>query len=178
MHFRLLILCLSGLICLCGFSAADDSDELIHFSKKREEALVVNVTNADMIMLENGQRLKLIGIEAVGRPPRKYAQRDKNGMIIEEKPDAFIPLEEQAVAYAQSLLEGKKIKLEYDVEALSSDNYKQAYVFLPDGRLANVALLRQGFVHLKIRPPNVKYADQLRQAYQEAKREQRGFLSD
>jgi micrococcal nuclease len=151
--------------------------EDLMLSKNKEEGLVVKVTDSDMLVLENGQRIQLIGVESAGAPPRKYLERDKNGMLIEEK-EAFIPLEEQAVTYAQNLLEGKKVKLEYDVEALNREGYKQAYVFLPDGHLANVELLRQGFVKLKIRPPNVKYAEQMRNAYQEAKREQRGFLSN
>ena len=89
-----------------------------------------------------------------------------------------IPLEEQAVSYAQELLEGKKVKLEFDLESLDEQGRHQAYVFLPGGAMANAELLRQGFVDLKLRPPNVKYADQLRKAYQEAKREQRGFLGN
>ncbi|MBF0510702.1 MAG: thermonuclease family protein, partial [Candidatus Omnitrophica bacterium] len=50
-----------------------------------------------------------------------------------------------------------------------------AYVYLPEGQMANAELLRKGFVRLRIVPPNVKYADKLRQAYQEAKREKRGL---
>ena len=72
-------------------------------------------------------------------------------------------------------MEGKKVKLEYDVESRDVQDRWQAYVFLPDGRMANAELLRQGFVYLKIRPPNLKYANQLREAYQEARREKRGL---
>ncbi|HLD87738.1 MAG TPA: thermonuclease family protein [Candidatus Omnitrophota bacterium] len=153
-------------------------DDLINFSKKQEDGLIVKVVNTDMVVLENGHRLKLIGIESAGLPPRKYVQLDKNGIPIEEKEEATIPLEEQALTYAQEIMEGKKVKIEYDIESVDPEGRRFAYVHLSDGRMANTELLRQGFVYLKIRPPNIKHAAELRAAYQEAKREQRGFLGD
>ena len=168
--------------CLClpvsaVLAKPNKPDDLIHFSNKSEDVLIVKVIASDVILLEDGRRIKLIGIQSAGLPPRKMVEYDSKGNIIEEKVDVTIPLEEQAIAYAQNLLEGKKVKLEFDVESL--ENGRQlAYVFLPDGTLANAELLRQGFVYLKLRPPNVKYQDALRSAYQEAKREQRGFLQD
>lgn len=158
--------------------ALEDIDELMHFSSKQEDVLVVHVNAPDYVTLEDGRRIHLIGIESAGVvKPRNYT-RDKNGMIIPEKEDAAISLEEQALTYAQNLLEGKKVKLEFDVDSRGLDGKKEAHVFLPDGKLASAELLRQGFVNLRIRPPNLKYADQLRDAYQEAKREQRGYLSN
>ena len=154
-------------------------DDLINFSKKQEEGLIVKVVDTDLVVLENGQRIKLIGIESAGLPARRYVQYDEHGRVIEEEhKEAAIPLEEQALTYAQEIMEGKKVKIEHDIESLDLGGYRFAYVFLPDGRMANAELLRQGFVRLHIRPPNVKHADALRNAYQEAKREQRGFLSD
>ena len=161
-----------------GGAAQETADQLLNFSKKQEEVLVVKVTNSDAVILEDGRRVKLIGIESAGFPPRPVVEYDKKGMIIEQKQDTAIPLEEQAISYTRHLLEGKKVKLEYDVDARGADGRPLAYVFLPDGRLANAEFLRQGFVYLKIRPPNIKYADQLREAYTEARREQRGFLSN
>ncbi len=153
-------------------------DDLIHFSKKQEETLIVKVTDTNVVVLENGQRLKLIGIESAGMPARKYVEFDQRGRVIEEPKEVTIPLEEQALTYAQEIMEGKKVKIEYDMESVDAQGRRFAYVYLPDGRMANAELVRQGFVYLQIRPPNVKHADALRGAYQEAKREQRGFLSD
>ena len=41
--------------------------------------------------------------------------------------------------------------------------------------MANVELLRMGFVKLRIVPPNVKYENNLDLAYQQAKKEKRGL---
>ena len=153
-------------------------DELFHSSSKLEEAMVVKVPSSDTIILENGQRIKLLGIESYGPPPRPVVKYDNKGRPIEDKDiQPTISLEEQAIIFAQSLMEGKKVKLEYDVDSRDEEGHKTAYVYLPNGHMANIELLRQGFVHLRIRPPNVKHENLFKKAYQEARKEQRGFLS-
>ena len=172
------ILLFINFVCMFSVAAFAEVDELIHTESKSQEVLVLKVVASDMITLENGQRIKLLGIESFGPPPRPKIVYDKKGMPIEEKDvEPTIPLEEQAIVIAQDLMEGKKVRLEYDVESRDDKGYKTAYVYLPDGHMANVELLRQGFVRLKIRPPNVKHEDLLKNAYQEARKEQRGFLS-
>lgn len=153
----------------------ENSNDLFNSFGKQAEALVVKVVASDLIVLEDGRRVKLIGIESAGPPPRKYAKFDDKGHVIEEPEEPTIPLEEQALTYAQELLENKKVKLEYDVDARDASGYLYAYVYLPDGRMANTELLRMGFVKLRIIAPNVKYEDLLNLAYQEAKREKRGL---
>lgn len=136
---------------------------------------MVKVAASDLIVLEDGRRVRLIGVESMGPPPHKYVKYDDKGHVIEEPQEPTIPLEEQALTYAQDLLENKKVKLEYDVDAGSTRGYLYAYVYLPDGRMANAELLRMGFVKLRIVVPNVKHEDKLRMAYQEAKKEKRGL---
>ncbi len=153
----------------------DNSNDLFNFSKKQDEALVVKVVASNLIVLEDGRRVKLIGIESAGPPPRKYVKYDDKGHVIEEPVEPTISLQEQALTYAQELLENKKVRLEYDVDAGDTRGYLYAYVYLPDGRMANAELLRMGFVKLRTIPPNVKYEDKLRIAYQEAKKEKRGL---
>lgn len=155
------------------------NDDLFHSAYTQEEGLVMKVSSTDTLVLEDGRRVKLLGIESFGPPPRPLVKYDSKGRPIEEqKVEPTIPLEEQAIVFARNLMEGKKVKLEYDVDSRNKQGFKVAYVYLPDGRMANVELLREGFVRLKIRPPNVKHEDLLRNAYQEARKQQRGFLSD
>ena len=112
-----------------------------------------------------------IGVESLGQPKRPYVKYDEKGHVIEEPVEPTIPLEEQALTYAQNLLENQKVRLEYDVDGSdTSSGYLYAYVYLPDGKMANAELLRMGFVKLKIVLPNVKYEDQLDMAYRQAKR--------
>ena len=78
--------------------------------------------------------------------------------------------------FAQKLLEGKRVRLEFDTEK-KNDNYETlAYVFLPkDSLFVNAEIIRQGYAELSMSPLNTKYADQLREAYKEAKGEHRGL---
>lgn len=158
--------------------SADNSDDLFNFSKKQEEALVVKVVAADLIVLEDARRVKLIGVESIGSPPHQYAKYDEKGHVIEEPIEPTISIEEQALTYARDLLENKKVRLEYDIDARDSRGYLEAYVYLPDGKMANSELLRMGFVKFRSIPPNIKYVDKLRAAYQESKNEKRGLQGD
>jgi len=162
------------LVLSCSCRGAEAADDLFNFSKKQEEVLVVKVAASNMIVLEDGRRVKLIGVESVGAPPARIVKYDSKGRIIEEPEEPTIPLQEQALTYAQDLMENKKVSLEYDVDS-GAGGYRFAYVYLPDGRMANAELLRMGFVKLRIVPPNVKHVDKLRLAYQEAKNDKRGL---
>lgn len=165
--------------CLMSFFAfaENSNEELFHKNVQMEEILVLKVLSSDTIILENGQRIKLLGVDSYGPAPRPKIEYDQKGKPIEMPVEPTIPLEDQALVFAQDLMEGKKVKLEFDLEARDEKGNKTAYVYLPNGSLANVELLRQGFVKLRIRPPNVKHEDLLKKAYQEARKEQRGFLS-
>ena len=167
------------LLLFCFFSvsawAGEHTDDLFNYSKRQDEVLVVKVTASNMLVLEDGRRVRLIGVESVGAPTSRPVKYDDKGRIIEEPQEPTISLEEQSLTYARDLLENKKVKLEYDVNGSDSSGHLYAYVYLPDGRMANVELLRMGFVKLRTIPPNVKYEDKLRAAYQEAKKEKRGL---
>ncbi len=161
-----------------SFAAETSFSDIFSTHNQVKESKVVKVIAADTIVLEDGKHIRMIGIESYGAPARTYAKLDKTGRPIEEPVEPTIPLETQALYFAQDLLENKKVRLEYDIDALDENRRSQAYVFLPDNSLANVMILEQGFVRLKIRPPNLKYAKELRKAYQEARTQQRGFLSN
>src|SRR4051812_20004690 len=90
--------------------AGENPNELLHFSSKQERVLVVKVNSSDSILLEDGRRMKLIGIESAGPIPYKPVERDKKGNIIEQPEEVAVSLEEQALTYAQDLMEGMKVK--------------------------------------------------------------------
>lgn len=158
---------------------SDPQDFLSLSLKQHKEALVERVLSVDVIRIEGGEKIKLIGIRAPEAPKRiKESDRDKYGFIIEEE-SPLTPVNEQAFDYVRSLLEGKTVRLEFDAQKRSSDFKTLAYVFLTkDQTFVNTEILRQGFAYLKIRPPNTKYADLLREAYKEARREKRGLQGE
>ncbi len=156
------------------------AQEATLLGEKNTSLKVERVIDTTTIVLKNGQKIHLQGLESFAPPPKKYREMGERGQLIDppEVTEPTTSLEEQAFTFAQRLLENQKIRLEYDVETVDSNGRRLAYVFLLDGTLANAELLRQGFVRMTIRPPNVKYAEKLREAYQEARREQRAYLAD
>jgi micrococcal nuclease len=154
--------------------AADELNPLLERSSRFGDSKVVRVLSVDTLLLDNNDKVTLIGIKGP-RPPRiQDVKRDEHGLIIRDD-DPTTPLEEQALRFAKGLAEGKNVRLEFDAERRDEDNLLVAYVFLPDGRMLNEEFLRQGYAELKLRMPNMKYAQRLRKAYQEARREMRGL---
>ena len=81
----------------------------------------------------------------------------------------------RAYEVTKKLVEGKRVRLEFDVERF--DKYKRilAYVYLLDGTFVNAAIVEQGYASLMTYPPNVKYADLFLRLYREARQNKRGL---
>ncbi len=161
------------MICLRFANVYGGTDllELGPSTDKYHDVVVQEVLRADMIRLENGETVKLIGVRAFGKPARKKkVERDEHGFIIKGKVDLEVPVEEQAQEFVTELLEGKHVRLEFDAEQ-KDDEYKTlAYVFLiNDNTFVNARILERGFADLQIQAPNLKYAPQLRDAYLEGR---------
>jgi micrococcal nuclease len=128
----------------------------------------------DTLLLENNEKVTLIGIKGPRPPKPPDVNRDEHGLIIPVQ-DPTTPLELEAFRFTKDLVEGKSVRLEFDTERRDDSNVLTAYVFLPDGKMLNEEVLRQGYAELKLRMPNMKYAERLRKAYQEARKEMRGL---
>lgn len=143
-----------------------------------EEIVVEEVLSVDIIRLENEEKIKLIGIKAPKTPPKEKIERDEKGIVVRRKDISLKTLEESAFDFVDELLKGKKVRLEFDVHK-NSPQGTPAYVFLvEDNSFVNAEVLRQGFAYLQISPPNTKYEQELRDAYQEARREKRGLQGE
>lgn len=140
-------------------------------TEKYTDVVVAEVLRGDTIRLESGETIKLIGVRAFGNPARKKkTSRDEYGFVVKETIDLEVPWEAQAQEFVQELLEGQHVRLEFDA-VQKDDEYKTlAYVFLVDGNVfANARILERGFADLQIQAPNLKYAQQLRDAYREGR---------
>lgn len=82
------------------------------------------------------------------------------------------PMGKEVSDYVETLLRGKRVRLEMDVQKRDQYGRILAYVFLEDGTHLNAHLLEKGYAWLMTMPPNVKYADtfyRLQVAAREAK---------
>jgi len=151
--------------------AAEDFASL----KTKNEFTVLKVLRADYIQLSDEQRVRLIGLKGLEPPSAPEVKVDELGFIVKEQ-KLTRTIEERAFEFAKTLLEGKKIRLEFDEQKRDSSHTLTAYVFIvEDGTFVNGEILRQGYANLSLTPPNLKYAEELRAAYREARTEHRGL---
>jgi len=138
------------------------------------------VLSSNTIVLENGEKIILIGLKALDLPPRerKKDTRDKFGFAIKEEVDPTSTLEQRALEFLKDLLEKKHVRIEFDVSRQDFDFNTLGYVFLEDSTFANAEILREGYAYLTISPPNTKYEEDLRAAYKESRKEKRGVQSN
>jgi micrococcal nuclease len=112
------------------------------------------------VLIEGSQKVRLLGIDA--------PELERDG-----QPADF--LAHKAKAELARLIQGRRVRLEYD--HLRYDQYGRllAYLFLPDGTLVNAELVRQGLAKVYIFPPNNRYQDALLTAQREAMEGRRGL---
>ncbi|MDD5166876.1 MAG: thermonuclease family protein [Candidatus Omnitrophica bacterium] len=141
------------------------------------DILVKRVVDGDTLLLESGERVRLIGIDTpeMHESDKLYRDSQKTKVVT----SAIKKLGKRAYEFTKKLAEGKRVSLEFDLE--KHDRYKRllAYVFLKeDGTFLNAEIVKQGYASLLTIPPNVKYQDVFLKLYQEARANKRGLWGD
>jgi endonuclease YncB( thermonuclease family) len=118
---------------------------------------VQHVIDGDTIKLASGEKVRYIGIDS----PEMRRRVGTRWVTVNE------PFAREAYQFNRSLVEGKPVRLEKDIE--STDRYGRmlAYVYVEDHTtgtwiLANAELLRAGLARVMVIPPNRRYEDRFR----------------
>lgn len=135
-------------------------------SSNSELFLVKKVIDGDTIELDNGQKVRYIGMDTPETvDPRRGVQcYGKEASNLNKK-----------------LVEGKEVRLEKDVS--ETDKYKRQlrYVYLKDENGAEIFvndfLVREGYAKAVSYPPDIKFQDQFRASEKEARENNRGLWS-
>ncbi|MDI9461981.1 MAG: thermonuclease family protein [Clostridiales bacterium] len=125
---------------------------------------VVKVVDGDTVIVKiSGQRrkLRLIGIDAPESVHNDPQQNTAEGAAASD--------------FLRALLADREVRLEYDVGYLDQYGRDLCYLYLPDGTFVNEAIVRAGQAKLLTIPPNIKYADVLRQAQSSAQEDRLGI---
>jgi len=117
----------------------------------RESAIVKRVVDGDTFELDNGSKVRLIGIDAPEDPLGKT-------------PDCFA---KESFQFLKELVEGKSVTLAKDIN--NKDKYGRLlrYVFL-DPIFVNEILVKKGFAKATPYPPDVLHQEGLSNAEKEA----------
>ena len=121
--------------------------------------LVTRVIDGDTIVVSGVGTVRLIGV-------------DTPEMADPRKPVEYFGHE--ASAFTRRLAEGKTVRLEFEGTRTDRHNRTLAYVYLPDGRLLNADIIRQGYGHAYTQFPFSKL-EEFRQLQQEAMAQNRGL---
>lgn len=128
------------------------------------EAVVRRVIDGDTVELADGRLLRYIGVDTP-----EVRRRAGNGWVVDPEPYA-----QEAKEANRRLVEGKQVRLEYDVQTHDRYGRLLAYVYVSD-RMVNATLLEEGYARLLTIPPDVRYVEQFRHLADEARRQQRGL---
>lgn len=127
-------------------------------------ARVQDVIDGDTIVLETGEHLRYIGVDA------PEIRRKIGGQWIY----APEPLGEEAKAYNRRLVGGKTIALQFDREREDRYGRMLGYVYV-EGTFVNAKLLEDGYARLLVFPPNTRHADLFWKLEKTAMKEHRGI---
>ncbi|MCK4388293.1 MAG: thermonuclease family protein [Dehalococcoidia bacterium] len=121
-----------------------------------EDAVVTKVIDGDTIEIENGVRVRYIGIDTPEIGEHYYLE---------------------ATEANRQLVGGKRIQLEKDVEDKDEYGRLLRYVWV-DGIMVNAELVRLGYAYSYSYPPNLKYQAHFLQLEREAREQKRGLWSE
>lgn len=123
---------------------------------KADLFLVVRIVDGDTIELENGDRVRYIGIDT---------------------PEKGDPYYSEASRANSALVLNKKVRLEKDISETDRYNRLLRYVYVGD-LFVNLELVNSGFAKSYTYPPDIKYSDQFVSAQSEARILKKGLWAD
>lgn len=110
---------------------------------------VVKVTEDNLLILDNGKKIFLTGVDA----------------------------NRQGHRFISSMVEGKEVRLDYDRMQPDKNGLSYAYVYLSDGTFVNAEVIRKGYARVDMRVP-FAYSSEFINCQTEAEAEKRGLWSD
>ncbi len=128
---------------------------------------VSQVIDGDTIVLVNNRHVRYIGLDT------PELRKNVEGRWVYEP----MPFSEEAKAFNQRLVEGKVVRLEFDLEKKDKYNRLLAYCFAGD-TFVNAKLLEEGLGLLYTRVPNIKYVDLLVKSQKQARDNKKGIWQE
>jgi micrococcal nuclease len=126
-------------------------------TRTQDSCIVGRVADGDSFRCADGRRVRLIGVDSPESQQRPYGARAR-------------------IALLEMLPSGAAVRLELDVAPTDRYDRLLAYVWVGP-ILVNEAMVRDGWAVLYTVPPNVKYAERLIRAQNEARARGAGLWS-
>jgi endonuclease YncB( thermonuclease family) len=120
---------------------------------------VVSVEDGDSITLENGRRVRYLGIDS---PERGGPGKGEY-------------LAEEAHRLNRQMVRGQEVRLEYEAERLDRYQRLLARVYLKNGLWVNGEMVKKGLAHVRYQAPNTEKFEELLRVQREAMDDRRGI---
>ena len=197
-----LILSVALMLMISNASSAQDYSAEAKFKvpigKNETQLTVTKAIDGDTLKLSNGKKVRLIGIDTPESTNNPKTRRDssRTGQDIRN----IMVMGKKAKEFCKEVVEGKNVRLEYDVQERDRYGRLLAYVYImtdvpnlsavqleKDNALyyvpgekfmeifLNATLVKAGYAQIMTIPPNVKYQDLFLKLQQEAREHKRGF---
>ena len=147
------------------------------FSLASDLLPVKRVIDGDTLLLGNGERVRLIGVDTPEVHESGKLQRDAERTHTDVA--TIRRLGRRSSAFVKKTVRGQRVRLAYDQANAAighRDRYGRtlAYVYLEDGTFLNAEIVRQGYGVAYTKYP-FKYADEFRKYEREAREKRRGL---
>lgn len=117
---------------------------------------IARIVDGDTVECKSGERVRLLLIDTPERGQAPYGTRAAEAL------SALLPV-------------GTEARVELDVQERDRYGRILAYLYTPDGVMANEAMVRQGYAVVAVYPPNVRHVERMRAAAEAARRERAGL---
>jgi micrococcal nuclease len=134
------------------------------------------VYDGDTIRLVNGEKVRLVGIDTPEMHENAKLQRDaqRSGQDVR----TILELGRRSYEFVKPLVDGRMVRLEFDVERRDKYARSLAYVYLEDGTFLNEMIIKSGYAYPMTIPPNVKFADRFKELFRQAVEQKLGLWAD
>ncbi|NLE64867.1 MAG: thermonuclease [Elusimicrobia bacterium] len=134
---------------------------------------VVQVYDGDTIRLSNGEKVRLIGIDTPELHESPKLRRD----VQRTGQDAATVrrMGKRAREFTDALVFGRDVRVQTDLQERDKYGRLLAYVYLGDGTFVNEEIIKNGYATPMSIPPNVRYAEDFRGLYEQAREEKKGL---
>lgn len=118
---------------------------------------VSRVVDGDTIKLSSGENVRLLGIDT---PESRYNNKlERDATRSRKDMNIILKMGRQSSNFTKKLVEGKSVRLEFDVQKRDKYGRLLAYVYLEDGTFVNAEIIKEGYAQVMTIPPNVRKAD-------------------
>jgi len=164
-----LIIIVAILTCPLGVLSSDGFSVDHDYSKIK----CVRVVNGEVLILETGERVRLIGLDVPESFPNTKVYRDAR--IKGQPPAKIIEQGKVAVKYINGLIANEYVRLEFDVKREDKYGRLLAYVYLADGTFINAHIVEQGYSNITTLPPNLAHVELFKDLYKQARKKKFGI---